>query len=407
LKIGHDHRRQLGRGLAIMTITMGGGSGQILLSPFLRSQHKDPVMIGALVAVVAVASLAIRIPGGLLYSRTRARPLLLGSLAMCALAFSLYPVTANPGLLAVIGVVYGTGFSVATTVNMAATIESLRPGENRGRAITLYAAGMSTGYALGSLIGGAAGDHFGFDGAYRLAAGMFLIAVLPLFGRNIESSEPLEASRSVTERSQGWRRAQSFGLALLDAHVLFVILGAFLINVYLVQFNTFLPLTLLPLGFALAQIGLIRSVWSLTNTAGRTLAQPVVSVLGHHRTQHFGLTLQAAMLMLFFLPLPMVALLGVTVAAAWGRAICFVANTLALADIDPRRLSRGVASGVMNAAGDLGNIVGPLVGGILAGAVGLQGFWLVTPPLCLAVYYALLLAIGRLQVVADRPALAT
>ena len=111
--------------------------------------------------------------------------------------------------------------------------------------------------------------------------------------------------------------------------------------------------------------------------------------------------------MLFFLPLPMVALLGVTVAAAWGRAICFVANTLALADIDPRRLSRGVASGVMNAAGDLGNIVGPLVGGILAGAVGLQGFWLVTPPLCLAVYYALLLAIGRLQVVADRPALAT
>jgi len=133
LKIGQDHRRQLGRGLAIMTITMGGGSGQILLSPFLRSQHKDPVMIGALVAVVAVASLAIRIPGGLLYSRTRARPLLLGSLAMCALAFSLYPVTANPGLLAVIGVVYGTGFSVATTVNMAASIESLRPGENRGR----------------------------------------------------------------------------------------------------------------------------------------------------------------------------------------------------------------------------------------------------------------------------------
>ena len=264
-----------------MTITMGGGSGQILLSPFLRSQHKDPVMIGALVAVVAVASLAIRIPGGLLYSRTRARPLLLGSLAMCALAFSLYPVTANAGLLAVIGVVYGTGFSVATTVNMAATIESLRPGENRGRAIALYAAGMSTGYALGSLIGGVAGDHFGFDGAYRLAAGMFLFAVLPaVFGRNLVAAEPVGHSSVGAEPSHGWRRAQSFGLALMDPRVLFVILGAFLINVFLVQFNTFLPLTLLPLGFALAQIGLIRSVWSLTNTAGRTLAQPVVSVLG-------------------------------------------------------------------------------------------------------------------------------
>ena len=364
-------------------------------------------MIGALVAVVAVASLAIRIPGGLLYSRTRARPLLLGSLALCALAFCLYPMTANPGLLAVIGIVYGTGFSVATTVNMAATIESLQAGENRGRAIALYAAGMSTGYALGSLIGGAAGDHFGFAGAYRLASGMFLIAVIPaVFGRNLETAEPLEHAHGALVPSRGWRRAQSFGLALLDPRVLFVILGAFRINMYLMQFNTFLPLTLLPLGYTLAQIGLIRSVWSLTNTAGRTLAQPVVGLLGHHRTQHFGLTLQAAMLMLFFLPLPLVALLGVTICAAWGRAICFVANTLALADIDPRQLSRGVASGVMNAAGDLGNIAGPLVGGVVARAVGLQGFWLVAPPLFLAFYYALLLPIGRLQPV-DRPALAT
>jgi uncharacterized membrane protein YoaK (UPF0700 family) len=60
----------------------------------------------------------------------------------------------------------------------------------------------------------------------------------------------------------------------------------------------------------------------------------------------------------------------------------------------------------MNAAGDLGNIAGPLVGGVVARAVGLQGFWLVAPPLFLAFYYALLLPIGRLQPV-DRPALAT
>ena len=118
-----------------MTITMGGGSGQILLSPFLRSQHKDPVMIGALVAVVAVASLAIRIPGGLLYSRTRARPLLLGSLAMCALAFSLYPVTANAALLAVIGMVYGTGFSVAANGDRRfAWLHATKPAGRRDQA---------------------------------------------------------------------------------------------------------------------------------------------------------------------------------------------------------------------------------------------------------------------------------
>jgi len=54
-----------------------------------------------------------------------------------------------------------------------------------------------------------------------------------------------------------------------------------------------------------------------------------------------------------------------------------------------------------------GNLAGNLCEGSGTNVFVVAGGRLVTPPLCLAVYYALLLAIGRLQVVADRPALAT
>src|SRR5438874_2030653 len=122
-----------------------------------------------LARVPAIVSLLIRIPGGLLYSPRRARPLLAGALVLGALAFALYPLMHEALLLALIGAIYGIGYSIATTVSMAVTIESLRPGENRGQAIGIYAAGMSTGYALGSLVGGVSGDNLGYAGAFRLA----------------------------------------------------------------------------------------------------------------------------------------------------------------------------------------------------------------------------------------------
>jgi predicted MFS family arabinose efflux permease len=402
--IPEQWRRHLAQALAIMAITTASGSGTTLLSPLLREQGKDPVAIGALVGVPAIVSLLIRIPGGLLYSQRRARPLL--GLAVClgALGFVLYPVTTDALVLVFVGAIYGVGYSIATTVSMALAIESLRPGDNRGQALGIYAAGMSTGYAVGSLVGGISGDSLGYTGAFRLAAVLFLVAMLPML---LDRSEPPPLERSAAGSAAqlvGWRRATSFAGLLLDPVLMFIILGAFFLNVYLTQFNTFLPLTMLPLGFTLAQIGLVRTAWSLTNTLGRSFGGPVLNWLGHHRAQHSSLVLQAGMLMLLALPLPLPAYIGVTVMAASGRAICFVANTVALADIDPTRVSRGVASGVMNAAGDLGNIAGPVTGGFIARAVGLQSFWLISPPLYLAIYFGLLLALRRREQVQSVPA---
>jgi MFS family permease len=229
------------------------------------------------------------------------------------------------------------------------------------------------------------------------------VALAPLV---IARRPPEAAAEPAPPQTPGgpWQRAQSLVGALLDPVMIFIVLGAFFLNVYLTQFNTFLPLTLLPLGYSLGQIGLIRTAWSFTNTVGRSFGGPVLKVLGHHRAQHSSLVLQAGMLMLFALPLPLPALLGVTIVAASGRAICYVANAVAVADIDTRRVSRGVASGVLNAAADLGNIAGPVTGGFIARAAGVHNFWLIAPPLYLLIYFGALVALHRREHVRAVPA---
>src|SRR5579862_4060469 len=333
-------KRHAGETLCIMLITASSGGSTTLLAPMLREQGKDPLAIGALVGVPAVMALLIRVPGGLLYSRERMRILLVGALSLSALAYVLYPLTPNPGLLVLIGAVYGTGFSISTTVNLASTVDSIGPHEHRGKVMAMYAAGMSFGYAIGGFSSGSAGDAFGYRRAFVLMALICLLGMVPAVAP-IEFPAADEAPRP---RSSAFRRAQNLGVVLMDPVVTFMVLGAFFLNVFLTQFNTFMPLTLLPLGLTLAEVGFLRGLWSLTNAFGRPFAGAVLSLMDNRRTQNLTLALQAGLLMLFALTLPFALYLPIIVTAAFCRAVCYVANTVVLAEIDPAKVSRGVAS---------------------------------------------------------------
>lgn len=383
----------------IVAITIADGGMTTLLSPLLHAQGKDPAAIGLLVAVPAVIALLIRLPGGLLYTRQRARRLLMASLAVGAVGALLYPLSANPLILGLVGLVYGAGFSISTTVSMAVVIDSIRPNEDRGRVMSLYVAGMAFGYALGSFFGGFVGDHWGFRTAFAGMATISLLGILPV----LSLAKPPAGPRRQPATGSLWTRAQNLAGALLDPLVVFIVIGAFFLNVFLTQFNTFMPLTLIPLGLTLAEIGAIRSVWSLTNAVTRSMGGPVLDRINPRQAQNGGLAVQAGILMLFSLPLPFILYVPLTMAAAFGRAVCYVANAVALTDVDPKRVSRGIASGIMNAAGDLGKIAGPVTGGFIARAAGVHHFWLIAPPLYLAVYAGVLLTRRQASRLKARP----
>ena len=88
--------------------------------------------------------------------------------------------------------------------------------------------------------------------------------------------------------------------------------------------------------------------------------------------------LQSAILMLIPLFTGFGAILAVYVLSGLMRAIVIVANAVGLVqDVDENKVQRGLASGIYNAAGDLGNILGPSIGGLIAQATSISGVFVI------------------------------
>ncbi|HVA23035.1 MAG TPA: MFS transporter [Chloroflexota bacterium] len=393
-------QRQLGNALCIAAITAADGSSQTLLTPLLHEQGKNPTTIGALVAVAAVVALLMRIPGGLLYRPARVRPLMLGALGFSALATFAHPLVSSTLGFAGVRLLYGIGYSVSTTVNMAVFVESIARDGDRQRSSGIYASAMASGYTIGGLTGGFLGQTLGFQRAYAVIAALWLLAMLPVLARTVQPADEASPPKRAGSRLA---RAQSFSAVLLDPLVLSMVLAGFFINMQQTLFVTFTPLVLLALGLGVSQIGIMRSIFSLTNTITRPVAGHLLHRVDHHRAQTWGIMLNAAMLTLFFLPLGFGPYLLLAIVAGFGRAVAVVANTVALTqDVDPARVSRGVASGILNAALDLGNIVGPVAGGIITSAAGLDRLWLIAPPLYVCLYLGSSTLLQRRRLLAGR-----
>jgi len=70
----------------------------------------------------------------------------------------------------------------------------------------------------------------------------------------------------------------------------------------------------------------------------------------------------------------------VYVASGFMRAIAIVANAVGLVqDVSESKVRHGLVSGVYNAAGDLGNILEPSIGGFIAHATGTASVFVVGP----------------------------
>lgn len=335
----------------------------------------------------------MRVPAGLLYTGARSRKLMAGSLVLSTVTSVFYPLAIHPLSFALVRCLHGIGFSIATTVNMALFVESMPDKGDRGRAAGRYAGGMAFGYMLGSFIAGFSADLLGFQGAFLVLAFLWLLALAPVLLVEPGLARPVRGLAARTGPSKSTRQILS---ALTDPGVAGAVLGSFYLSILQAVYSAFTPLLFVAQGLSLSQIGVIRGTFAMVNAFGRPLAGTFMSGLGYRRLQSFGLAVQALFLIFFFLPYGFVFYLGISVASAIGRAVGYVANTVALAeDIDPSRISRGVASGIMNASRDAGSILGPLLGGVIVQVVGIEMLWLVAPPLLIASHFALLWLVRR------------
>jgi DHA1 family multidrug resistance protein-like MFS transporter len=355
----------------IVAITVQANSASTIIPPFLDDLRISVAVIGTLISLGPVLALISRLPVGIVYRRNRARSLISVAVLTMGITNYLYSFTQNSLVFAVIHALNGFAYGAVTTLYMAFYVDSLAPDENRSHAMGYYVGTLALGYSTGNFFGGLMADHLGYGPTFQTAAFLSLLPVALLWF--LQGPRGKDAGKTA-EKSKPKVTFKKSIKALLEPELATVVIVALFLNLLHQMGGVFISLYGLAVGMTLTQIGLIRAAYAGCNAVTRPISGHVVNKLGHRGLSYAGIPLQSALLMLIPLFTGFGAILVVYVLSGLMRAIVVVANAVGLVqDVDENKVQRGLASGIYNAAGDLGNILGPSFGGLIAQATSIGG----------------------------------
>ncbi|HEX7298516.1 MAG TPA: MFS transporter [Solirubrobacteraceae bacterium] len=358
--------------LASIVLTLGEGSVAILIPPYLQTRGFDAGVIGVVLSAYGIASLATRVPAGLLYRSHRGPWLVAGGCLMSAAAFAAIPLTASPP--AIIGLVAldGIGFSLSTTGAMAGLMERRPPGANAGSVMGWYTGSLGAGYAAAGFVGGTLGELAGVDQAILVLAAVPVLAS-GLLKLALDRAGPVAGAPPGASGARArWRDLR--GLPAL-------VWLAFLVSLYINLVNgvlfTFFPIYGLAIGLSLAQIGALTGIHGVTASAVRLGSGLVFARISYERLLPLMVVLSGTAIAGLSATSTFVLLAVCWAVIGLSRGLLRVASGALVMDMAGGSDSeRGAASGVYLAGLDLGKIVGPLVGGASAELVGLRATFL-------------------------------
>jgi DHA1 family multidrug resistance protein-like MFS transporter len=359
--------------LPVIAITMQSNSASTLIPPFLQHLNIPVAGIGTLISLGPILALASRLPVGLAYNHGRARLLIAAAVVAMGITNYCYSFAVDSLSFAVVHCLNGFAYGAVTTLYMAFYVDSLAPDENRNHAMGYYVGSLAVGYSTGNFFGGLIADYFGYGMTFQLAALLSLIPCALLWllrGAGGAAVGKAKAKAKLTVKGI-WN-------AILEPGLATVVVTALFLNLLHQMSGVFVSLYGLAVGMSLTQIGVIRAAYAGVNAVTRPISGHVVDRFGHRGLSFTGIPLQSALLMLIPLFTGFGAILTVYLCSGLLRAIVIVANAVGLVqDVDETKVQRGVASAVYNSAGDLGNILGPTIGGLIAQATSIGSVFVV------------------------------
>lgn len=381
--------------LTMVAIAAQQNAAAIIIPTFLGTNGFELTAIGTLVALVPVFTLVARFPAGFIYTRKRAGRLMVASLIGVAITNCLFGHATTTASFVAVSALSGLANGVATTVFLSFFIDALPEDQNRAQAMGYYAGSIALGFALGGFAVGYITDLFGYiDGFYASALfAVLAITQVPFLAKLLQPDD-----NAITDTGQrvalSWRGQFRRMLGhLIHPAVATVILVAIFLNMLHRVVATIFPLYGVDIGLGLTEIGIVLGSYALCNAIVRPFSGVIVERFGHKTVCCFGLLLQVAAVMLFPLFGATALLVAVSVLAGSFRAVVMVGNTVGMVeDMGEPRFSRGAASGVFNAANDIGHILGPGFAGLVSAFSGLKHTFFVAPLLIAALFVAALLA---------------
>ena len=381
--------------MPMVAVSIQANSATTVIPPYLDHMHIPVALIGTLISLGPVLALLSRLPVGMAYNHQRARLVISAAMIAMGITNYLYSFATGSVTFAVIQGVNGFAYGALTTLYMAFYIDSLAPEENRNHAMGYYVGSLAMGYSTGNFFGGLVADHWGYAATFQLGALLSLIAV----GLIWLSREPISAAVKATGLKSRAKLSWAESLrALLEPELATVVIVALFLNVVHQMGSVFISLYGLSVGMTLTQVGIVRAAYAGCNAVTRPISGHVVNRLGHKGLSYFGLPLQSLILMLVPLFTSFGTVLPVYVCSGLLRAIVIVANAVGLVqDVPESRVRRGLASAVYNAAGDLGNILGPSFGGLIAQATGVASVFVIGSLGSTAVFFIFVILLRRLK----------
>lgn len=372
--------------LVAAAITTTKGTVEITYPPYLAGYGYTLSLIGLLTALIAALQLISRLPVGVAYRSDRVKRQFALALVVFAFSTSGFAFAAGaPVAIAALSILHGFAFGSLGTLGLALAID-VSGGRRAGVSMAWYTAANSTGYATGSLIGGTLADAIG------IPATLGLIGLLPVVAAAAVMALPtVEAAPFPSDRGSGLRGLLAAGLRL-DSRVWLAFGIVLYLNVLMDSADTFFPVFAPAIGISLATVGVLRAIKSGAAIFIRSTGFVLLRAIDYRRVTLVAVLASAAAVAALPVSSSLVVLVPVFIVSGLARGVLRATSAATIAELRNEGRDVGLASGIYNSGLDIGTIVGPALGGLVASAFGIGAMFQVIAIVSLLAWLAVALS---------------
>lgn len=331
-----------------------------LLPVFAASLGASNALLGFIVSVSTLTGMVLKPFIGILSDRWGRRWWLIAGTAFFAGMPFLYRFIDSPQQLVALRVTHGLATAIYGPVTLAyvAEMNRLRRGERLG----WFEMARSGGYIVGPALAGWLLLFLDPVQVFTVIGLMSVLAFIPVLKLNDyaprpQSPPPLRAQ--IRESLKAGSRTPAIWLS-----------GGLEATVYVATYalKAFLPIYALEAGVNIAVVGLFFSIQEAVSLILRPFAGRTGDRIGYLNAIGAGMIIIGAPLVLIPQAEGNMALLTLAALMGCGLALVFPAATALISDqIDERYLGAGL--GLAGTLNNLGKVVGPILGGVLVGAL--------------------------------------
>ena len=392
-----------------------------VLSLFAHSLGASPEAIGFIVSASTLTGVFLKWPAGALSDLYDRRWLLLVGLLAFALPPFCYLLITDVRWLVVLRFAHGVATAVFAPIALAVVADLRR--EARGAAYGAYTAATQAGAMLGPLLGGWLLQVAGFSTAFVTAGTLGVIAVLLFFLMRLPPvPDRVDRWEDVKRASLNVNRGESSVERLTNnavrppgaaAVISDMARGARTVlgNVRVVVTSAtdgarqvangalmaFLPIYAVGIGLDAAHAGMLFGVQSVTSFASRPTMGWASDRIGRRPLILLGLVICAGSLATVPFTTSFVGLMALSSLFGFGEAIVNASAAALVADLSELK-TLGSAMGMQGAITDIGHASGPILSGVLIGALGFQAAFPI-----IAGFVLVAAGVFRASVGAERP----